>query len=162
MDDRSIRETPIGAALARLGRRPLVVSKTTPLRDVAVACEKQPEVHVISVVDDAGALAGLLRVAALCDHLFIHVSPEEFLHDIFGPGKIEEFGRFVHARVAADLMEEPASVSPADTVASAFQRMHDRGLEGLPVVDDQGKPLAYIDRLRLIALWLEAHPDPES
>ena len=156
--DQQTRATTVGAALDSVGREPVIVAGDASIPAIAVAAAARPDVHVICVVDAAGKLAGLIRLDALCDDLFFHVVPEEFLPDIFDPEKLGEFGRYSRARTAVDLMEDPESVRAEDGVVVAFRRMHERGLEGLPVLDGDGRPVAYIDRLRLLSVWVTTHP----
>ncbi len=156
--DRQTKATRVGAALDRAGKEPVVVAQDASIPAIAAAAEAHPEVRLICVVDAAGRLAGLIRLNALCDDLFFHVAPEEFLSDVFDPDKVAEFGRYSRAQRAADLMEAPDAVTVDESVMIAFRRMHERGLEGLPVVDGAGRPVAYIDRLRLLSVWLRTHP----
>jgi CBS-domain-containing membrane protein len=44
-----------------------------------------------------------------------------------------------------------------DSVREAFSRMHERRLEGLPVVDKDVRVVGYLGRLQLIQLWLQKH-----
>ena len=156
--DRITKEATVSEALNHAASVAVVVRGETALREIAAAASEHPAVRVICVVDEDQKLIGLIRVNALCDDLYFHVTPEEFISEILERGKIDEFGRFARARVASDLMEAATSVVGEDTLATAFARLHDRGLDGLPVVDPSGRPIAYLDRLRLIVVWLETHP----
>jgi CBS-domain-containing membrane protein len=93
----------------------------------------------------------------LLDDLFLHVAPEEFLADLRAMEGVEEFGKLSRARAARDLMQRPVYVTMEDNVREAFSRMHERRLEGLPVVDKEMHVVGYLDRLQLIRLWLRTH-----
>ena len=58
------------------------------------------------------------------------------------------------ARSARDLVQPAVYVTMGDSVREAFSRMHERRLEGLPVVDGEMRVVGYLDRLQLIRLWL--------
>jgi CBS domain-containing protein len=68
------------------------------------------------------------------------------IHDIDGMG---EYGRYVEAKVAGDLMRPPATLPHSATLAEAFRLMHLRHLSGVYVVDAAGRPVAYLDGLEL-------------
>ena len=160
--DRLTKTMRVAEALNHVGLDPIVVGLDMEVREVAMAAAGHPAVRVISVVDANGRLAGLIRVGLLCDDLLLSIAPEEFIADILEPGKLDEFRRLAHATVAADLMEPAEGVQEDDTLGAAFHRLHERNLDGLAVLDAEGRPVAYLDRLRLIAVWLEAHPRPGS
>jgi CBS domain-containing protein len=160
--DRLTKETTVSQALDDAGSEPLIVREDTALRDVAAELARHPAVRVVCVVDAQGTLRGLLRAGSVCDDLFFHVAPEEFISDILEPGKLEEYRRYARGRVASDLMEEAASVVSEDTLGTAFKRLHERGLDGLPVIDAKGRPISFLDRLRLIVVWLQTHPPAGS
>lgn len=160
--DRLTKDTKVSAALDRAGSDLVVVRFNKPVREIAEAAAANASLRIISVIDAEGRLTGLIRVHALCDELFFNIAPEEFISEILEPGKLAEFGRILRAKTASELMEEPESVSLDDNVGRAFRRMHDRSLDGLPVLDASGHPVAYLDRLRLIAVWLKTHPSPAS
>src|SRR4030042_1445459 len=70
---------------------------------------------------------------------------------------IEEFGKLSHAHTARDLMQRAVYVTMDDSVREAFSRMHERRLEGLPIVDEEMRVVGYLDRLQLIHLWRQKH-----
>jgi CBS domain-containing protein len=116
-----------------------------------------PGVHTVAVVDSQERLVGIIPMRLVLDDLFLEVAPEEFLADLKDTEGVEEFGRISRARTAGELMEEPAFVTMDDTARDAFARMHERKLEGLPIVDAEMKVVGYLDRLQLLRLWLKQH-----
>jgi CBS domain-containing protein len=46
-------------------------------------------------------------------------------------------------------------VTGDDLARDAFALMHERQLEGLPIVDNEMKVVGYLDRLHLVQLWLK-------
>jgi len=155
--DRLTRKTFVRDALPTAGDDAVVVGEALTLREVALEAEKKPAVRVLAVVGGNGQLSGVIRVPALCDDLFLSVAPEDYIAEILRPGKLEEFGRYARSESAKDLMEEPFAVSLDDDIGIAFRVMHDNGLEGIPVIDREGRPVSYLDRFRLIAVWLKTH-----
>jgi CBS domain-containing protein len=155
--DRFTRSTLVSSALDSLGSAPVIVSEDAPLAEVASKAADEWSIRVICVTDDEGRLEGIIRVKALCDDLFLSVAPEGFIADILLPGHIEEFARLSASRTAGQLMEPPVSVQLTDNLAVAFKRLREKGLEGIPVLDAEGRPVAYLDSLRLIAVWVRTH-----
>ena len=151
------KRTLVREALERAGLEPCVVQGEEELQAVAERLGSQPGVHTVAVVDRQGHLLGIIPMRLLVDDLFLRVAPEEFLADLKDSEGVEEFGRMSRAKTAADLMEEPAFATMDDTVRDAFARMHERKLEGLPIVDAEMKVVGYLDRLQLLRLWLKQH-----
>lgn len=160
--DAITRETPVGHALGRLGIGPCIVGEEDSLTEVTEALAARPGTHTAAVVDDEGRLAGIIPMRLLLAELFLHVAPEEFLVGLREMEDIEEFGKISRARTAKDLMRAPISVSMADTVREAFCRMHENRVEGVPIVDENGRVTGYLDRLQLMRLWLQTHREEIS
>jgi CBS domain-containing protein len=60
-------------------------------------------------------------------------------------------------------MLPPAAIGPGQTVDQAFRLMHERHLSGLYVVDEDGRPIGYLDLLEVTIRYLEAletEPEP--
>lgn len=151
------RGSPVSQALALTGIRPCVVPQEADVEAVARALAACQGVNTVAVIDAEGKLAGIIPVRVLMDEMFLHIAPEEFLKTMKGEDvDLEEMGRITRARTAAELMQEPVSVTPEETVRDAFVRMHEHRLEGVPVVDRERRPVGYLDRFQLLRLWLEA------
>jgi len=138
--------------LAAVG--PCVVEEDAGLLHICEQLGEAPGVHTVAVVDKAGHLTGIIPISLLLDALFLHVAPEEFLADLRLMEGIEEFGKLSRARSARDLMQPVVYVTMGDSVREAFSRMHERRLDGLPVVDGEMRVVGYLDRLQLIRIWL--------
>ncbi len=146
------RDTPVEQAAAILDLEPTIVSSDTPLDQVSEAMLAHPNVHVACVVGEDGQLAGLLRLRALVDALFLHIIPEEFLGEIVDLEDAMDFAGKSGMRTAADAMQDPVWVKRGETVKDAFKRMHENGLTGLPVVDERYRIVGYINLLELMAV----------
>lgn len=149
--------TPVGE-VARLlrGTEPVRVLASDSLRTVAERSVSHPECGVLCVVDESGTLVGLIRVTELVNDIFARIVPEEVLSHIDDVRSAMEYAERLGARTAADVMEPPVSLRPEQTAREAFRSLHDSGLAGLPVVDEQGRVDAYLDELELLLAWVEA------
>ncbi len=156
------KRTLVREALEIVGREGCVVSADDDLLSVSERLAESPGVHTVAVVDDELRLVGVIPMRLLLDELFLNVAPEEFLVGMRGIEDVEEFARISRARTAGELMDEPAYVTMNDPVREAFARMHERKLEGLPIVDEGMKVAGYLDRLQLLRLWLKRHGRSEE
>jgi CBS domain-containing protein len=155
--DMITQRTSVREALGGKRLQPCVVEESADLLRVCERLGEAPGVDIVAVADEAGRLRGIIPVRLLLDELFLHVAPEEFLADLRAVGGVEEFGRLSRARSARDLMQPAVYVTMDDSVREAFSRMHERRLEGLPVVDKDVRVVGYLGRLQLIQLWLQKH-----
>jgi CBS domain-containing protein len=149
--------TTVSEAVGKVGVEPCVVREEMSLLAVCERLGETPGVDTVAVVDEAGRLTGVIPSSLLLDGLFLHVAPEEFLADLRAMEGIEEFGKLSRAHTARELMQRPVYVTMDDSVREAFSRMHERRLEGLPVVDQDMRVIGYLDRLQLIRLWIRKH-----
>jgi CBS-domain-containing membrane protein len=162
---RHIVETPEGITQATpVARVASLVSRTEPivarpddsLRTVAEAATTNPACRTIAIVDQGRRLIGVVSVVELLNDIFIKVVPEEFLGEISDVPAALRYAEKIGARVAADVMAPPAAVRPQETVRDAFRTLHESGLDGLPLIDDQDRVIGYLDQLELLMLWIEA------
>ena len=151
------QRTSVREALGGTRLQPCLVDESADLLRVCERLGEAPGVDIVAVTDEAGRLKGIIPVRLLLDEIFLHVAPEEFLADLLAVGGVEEFGKLSRARSARDLMQPAVYVTMGDSVREAFSRMHERRLEGLPVVDEEMRVVGYLDRLQLIQLWLQKH-----
>lgn len=139
------------------GDVPCVVPQDMDLKEVARHMWRRRGVRTAAVVDVEGRLAGIIPLRLLLDELFFRVVPEEFISEILERERMEELGRMVRAERAGELMQPPVYVTLDDTVRDAFSRMHDHKLEGLPIVDEEMRPVGYLDRFQLLEVWIREH-----
>ncbi len=154
-----------------LSNQPIVVQKSASLETIAERAVQNPNCRVISVVDDDGKLVGLVPVRLLVNDIFLKIVPEEFLGDIVDLDTALEYAQHIAARTTGDIMVPPVSVRPTETVRTAFERMHNSHMNGLPIVDDAGRVIGYLDMLELLLVWLRSTgrepllrpaPEPEA
>jgi CBS-domain-containing membrane protein len=149
--------TPIREADQLLDIDAILVRPEDELGRVAQAAAEQRErSYAISVVDDAGRLAGVIPLRELLDAVFIRIVPEDFIAEIIDFDQVVEYTRRMRARTAGDIMREPISVRMDDTVGDAFERMHHNNLYGLPITDESNRVIGYVDQLELLMVWVRA------
>ncbi len=158
-EDRITRETSVRDACGLVADEPVVAPQGTELRDVAELLAERRGVHTVAVVDDEGRLAGVLPMRLLLDEMFLHVAPEGFLARIFSEETMKEFGKISRSQTAGELMQEPAYVTMDDTVGDVYACMHENRLQGVPIVDEDMRPIGYIDRFQLLRIWLQTHTE---
>ena len=135
---------------------PILVGPNDSLHRMAELAVVRPNCRVLSVVDDSGRLIGLVPVRLLVNDIFLKIVPEEFLGIITDIEDVMEYAHHVGARTAADIMLAPVSIHRDQTVRDAFEVMHKARLNGLPVVNEEGKVVGYVDQLELLLVWVHA------
>jgi CBS domain-containing protein len=152
---------PISAAttaidIARLvgGTDPIVVRAADSLHQLAERAVANPACRVLSVVDDAGRLIGLVRVTELLEDVFLKVVPEESLGAIEDVDDALRYAGHLGARTAADIMQPPVRVHASDSLRTIFHRLRQSAINGLPVTDDDQRVVAYVDQLELMMAWI--------
>lgn len=158
--DESEPITPATPALevARLlgGTEPILVHADDSLHVLAERAVQNLACRVLCVIDADERLIGLISVNELLNDIFLKVVPEEFLGEIQDvPGALR-YAEQIGARTAGDIMRAPVSVAADDTIRHVFRRLHQSGLDGLPVTDADGRVIAYLDQLELLMAWIEA------
>lgn len=150
------QSTRISEADRLLSIGPVVVRTDESLREIAQKAVDNPGCRVISVVDDQGRLGGVIPVRVLVNDIFLKILPELFLGEILDVEAAMRYASHVGARVASDIQLPPVSVRPDESVRAAFERMHEAKLNGLPIVDADGKVIGYVDQLEILLVWVRS------
>ncbi len=140
---------------------PTIVRPRDTLREVMQQALDRPSCRVIAVVDEGGKLLGLLPTRDLAFAAFVRVMPEPFLkhaHDLREGGR---FAAMSHGRTAGDIMRPPAAVRPHDRLEDAFGQLLKANLDGLPIVDDAGRVVGYLNVFEFLCAWINVCPVPE-
>lgn len=151
--------SPITVAERLLDIEPVVVAGEVPLAALIRRAGASPATRVIGVVDAAGVLVGVVTSHDLVAAVVGRIAPGALISDIHDVAGVRQYDRYVEGRTAADLMREPATLPRTATLAEAFHLMHVRGLSGVYVVDEAGRPTGYLDGLELAAAIEAALPD---
>jgi CBS domain-containing protein len=157
-EDLLTRQTTVRETRRLFVEEPAVVPEEADLHQVALLCAERRGVHTVAVVDEQGRLSGVIPLRLLLDELFLHVAPEEILAEVLRAGNIEELGKISRAGRAGEFMQRPVYVTLDDTVKEVFVRMHVNNLEGLPIVNEEMRPVGYVGRFELLRVWLRTHP----
>lgn len=143
--------TPISAAAEFLAIAPVLVAAADPLESVIRRAAASPSTRVLGVVDPAGVLIGVITPHDLVAAVVGRMAPGALLTQIHDADGIAQYGRYVDATVADDLVRPPAALPETATLGDAFNLMYLRDLSGAYVVDEAGRPTAYLDGLELAA-----------
>jgi CBS domain-containing protein len=146
--------TPVSEVVDVLRLDPAVVSPDARLEEIVVELLAHPNVQVVCVQNEDKHLVGLIDMTNLSNALFQAIFPEEYLGKLSHLDEVLRFVDRTKIHRAADIMEEPASVRLKDTLQEAFHIVHQRGLPGVPVIDDQYHIIGYINLLELMAVCL--------
>ena len=150
------QQTSIADADRMLRMEPVAVPASASLREVAELAVENTGCRVLAVVDTGERLIGVLPVRVLVNDVFLKIVPEEFLGEITDLEGALKYAQHIGARTAGDVMLEPVSVHPDETVRTAFERMHESKLNGLPITDRDGRVIGYVDQLELLIVWIRA------
>jgi CBS domain-containing protein len=150
------QNTKIRDADKLLSMAPIIVHAGDDLQTVAEIAARHPGARVISVVDVQDRLIGVISARVLVNEIFFKIVPEQFLGEILDYEQALEYAKHIGVRTAQDVMLEPVSVQMDHTVRDAFERMHRNDLNGLPITDEAGKVVGYVDQLELLLVWVQA------
>ena len=150
------QHTAIADADTLLSIQPVVVRPDDDLQQVAEQAARQPGARVIAVADEEQRLLGVIPVRMLVNEIFMKIVPEEFLGEITDMEHVLRYAKHMGARTARDIMLPPVSVRLRETVRAAFERMHRSKLNGLPITDEAGRVVGYVDQLELLLVWVRA------
>lgn len=102
------------------------------------------------VVDLQGRLVGIVTLKALVEHIFAH-------HYFGDKGQKGSQYEIVHTESALQLAAgQPVYVTPDESLDQAVEKILNRGLEEIPVVDDEGVVTGDINLLDLLSVWMES------
>ena len=149
-------QTAIADADRLLTAEAVVVHRHDNLEIIAQRAVDNPICRVLSVVDEEEHLVGLIPIRILVNDIFLKIVPEEFLGEIADLDAALQYASHIAARTASDIMIEPVSVRPSETVRTAFERMHHSRMNGLPICDSEGRVIGYLDMLELLLVWIRS------
>lgn len=143
------RSTPVSACEGLLAFEPLLVSLDTDVIEILRRAAVRPSTRLIGVIDDDRRLVGIIPIRDLVEAVVARVMPEALMTDVSDVEDLARFGHVVGSRAAVDVMQPSAAVLPTATIARAFREMQRRGLSGVYVVDEDDRPIGYLDALEL-------------
>lgn len=131
-----LRSSRVEDLLDMIEQRPVCFNPHTPTQEILRRTSDAETQEVFPVVNDAGALVGVVTSAAV--------------RVISGAAEDTQWA------VAVDLMQGPVSVRLADDLRTATQLMVTHGLRALPVLDAGGKVLGLLDEADIADVYLRA------
>jgi CBS domain-containing protein len=132
--------------------QPTIVRVDTRLFDVVSQLQANPGMPAACVVNNEGRLVGVIPLKGLADVMMAPVMPEAYINDPDGYEKALRFADVNQLPIAATIMSDPVFVLEEETLEQTFQRMKDRNLSGLPVVDKLYRVKGFITLLGLMTV----------
>ena len=148
-----MRRASVADAIDLLGRAVVTVPVTATAFEVATILGRHGQ-RTLPVVDADRKLVGVIRAWNIVDSLFFHVTPTEFLSELFKSGGVERFRSLLGAANAGEMMSEPVAVHADEPLTRAFHLIHSNDLEGVPVIDDERRVVGLLDRIGILRLWV--------
>ncbi len=145
------RNTPVSEIIHLLNIQPTIVRVDTPLFDVVNQLQINPGMPAACVVNNEERLVGVIPLKGLADIMMAPVMPEAYINDPEGYDKAVKFSDVNQLPIAAAIMSDPVYVLEDETLEHTYQRMKDRNLSGLPVVDKLYRVKGFITLLGLMA-----------
>ena len=146
------RKIPISEILHLLSIPPTIVKVDTSLFDIINHLQSNPGMPAACVVNTEDRLVGVIPLKALADVMMAPVMPEAYINDPDGYDKALNFADVNKLPVAAAIMSDPVYVIEDETMEKTFQRMKDKNLSGIPVVDKLYRVKGFITMLGLMAV----------
>jgi CBS-domain-containing membrane protein len=139
----------------------VLVSPDDDLHQLANKVVAAGQNHTLCVVDAERKLLGLIPLESLLNSVFYHIVPEELLGEMSDYEEAVAVAKLSSTKTAKDLMIAPVSLRDDDRVRDAFVRMHaSHCLEGLPVVDEANRVVAFVSMLELLSVWADEGENP--
>lgn len=145
------RNTPVSEIIHLLSIQPTIVRVDTPLFEVVSQLQANPGMPAACVVNNEDRLVGVIPLKGLADVMMAPVMPEAYINDPERYDKAVKFSDINQLPIAAAIMSDPVYVNEDETLEQTYQRMKDRNLSGLPVVDKLYRVRGFITLLGLMA-----------
>lgn len=146
------RETPVSEILHLLSIHPTIVKVDTSLFDVVTHLQDNPGMPAACVVNAEERLVGVIPLKGLADVMMAPVMPEAYINDPEGYDKALNFADVNKLPIAGSIMSDPVFVVEDESMEKAFQRMKDKNLSGIPVVDKLYRVKGFITMLGLMTV----------
>ena len=160
--ERVIRKMLVGFAERLYSMEPCVVNENASLVQMVKAVSARPGPQVVAVVDSERRLKGTISRLALAEEVLVRVMAEELLFEVADARRAMVFAHSSRAQLAKEIMGPPASVRRENTLREAFAKMHRHHLDGLPIVEEDGRVVGYLDVSALLLAWLSTTLGRES
>jgi CBS domain-containing protein len=146
------RNTPVSEIIHLLEILPTIIRVDTPLLEVVSELQMNPGMPAACVINNEERLVGVITLKALADIMMAPVMPDAYINDPEGYEKAVQFADVNQLPIAATIMSDPVFVAEDETLEQTYQRMKDRNLSGLPVVDKLYRVKGFITLLGLMTV----------
>ena len=146
------RNTPVSEIIPLLTLKPTIVRVDTSVFDVVNQLQENPGMPAACVVNNEDRLVGVITLKGLADVMMAPVMPEAYINDPDGYEKAVQFADVNQLPIAATIMSDPVFVLETETLENTYQRMKDRNLSGLPVVDKLYRVKGFITLIGLMTV----------
>jgi CIC family chloride channel protein len=136
-----VRAIPVGTVMTQ-GRPYTSFAPGTPIGEIALRIHESTWQDVFPVVDEAGALCGIITA----DLLKLLATERDW----------------VGWTIAADVMQPAVTVRADDDIRAATKGMLASGLRELPVVDREGRVVGFLDEDEIAKAYLATMTDAEA
>ncbi len=147
----SQRNLQAGQIIKQLSIEPIIVRVDTPLHEVLSKFFANPMVASVCVTNTEDRLMGLISITALAEVMMTTVVPEAYIDDPDEYEKALRFHKPDQELIAADIMSDPVYAMMDANLLETYQRMKEKKLSGLPVVNQFYHIKGYITLQELLA-----------
>ncbi len=151
------RHRQIGEILHTLDLDPIIARVDTPLNEILIRMLRNPTVSLMCVVNTEDRLMGIISTNMLAEVMLAPIVPEAFVDEHDGYHKALKYSAPDQTLLAADIMHEPVYAHTTANLAETYQRMREKNLTELPVVDEFYHVVGHINLLELLAACYPEH-----
>jgi CBS domain-containing protein len=130
-----------------------VVQSDSEFRGLVELVRSHREIRVIAVTDAQGVLVGVIPIRTIYDALFSDVFPAAALGEVSSVEDAMDVADELVHRIAGELMVEASALTLDETLHDAFIKLHRESVSGMPVIDEDGQPIGYLDHMAIVPLW---------
>lgn len=126
---------------------PVIVQGDARITEMAELFVNHPSMHYLCLVDRSGELRGLIARKKLFQAIYAHHLPPDSM--------VSRLFTLITSETASDLLvEHIVTIGEDDTIEDLIKAMMEHDLDSLPVLDNGGKPLGFVNIEMILKLWL--------
>jgi len=134
---------------------PVIVQEDASIAEMAELFVNHPSMHYLCLVDKAGVLRGLIARKKIFQAIYAHHLPPDSM--------VSRLFTLITSETASDLLvEHIITIGEDDTIEDLINKMMAHDLDSLPVLDNVGKPLGFVNIEMILKLWLDAQRREEG
>ncbi len=152
-DWRKKRKQLLSVAIKSFKNSPTIVSADSPLKEVMQAFLSNPNVPIVSVINQEERLVGIIKEEWFAEIMLVPAMPEKFVQDPEQYDKALTFARMDPDGKAFDIMEDPIFINNESTLEEAYLELQEHQCTGLPVVNKHYRVTGYLTLTELMAVY---------